>query len=255
MGFRDAKGKMVGFDVDLVREVALRLKLRPIFLPCVWSSIFLELKGCNIDMIQNGVSMNSARKEQALFSRPYLVNRMVIVIAKTSKDRIKKRGDLVGKKIAVQSGSPAFDYVKNYKGNDFDPASLKELVQYPDNYSALFDLSYKGVDAVVLDEIVADYYITRKKVDLLKISDTFATEKYGIAFRKGDKALCDKVQETLDAMGRDGTAAKISKKWFGRDVFRASSKLLLQSQAKHNPKQSKKGKSALYLTTKARNLC
>lgn len=224
MGFRDQNGEIVGFDVDLAREVGKRLNLSVVFQPCVWSSVFLELKGKNIDAIWNGVSINPARKKQALFSKPYITNRMVIVVAERSKDKILKKSDLKGKKVAVQSGSPAYDYVKSYSGKDFNSAALKELVQYPDNYTALLDLAYGGVDAVVMDEIVADYYVAKKKNGLLKIADDFAKEKYGIAFRKEDVVLRDKVQRVLDEMKRDGTAKKISQKWFGRDVFSGVSK-------------------------------
>jgi polar amino acid transport system substrate-binding protein len=232
LGFRDAHGEVVGFDVDLAREVAVRLKLRVTFQPCVWDSIFLELKNYTIDAIWNGVSMNPERAKQALFSRPYATNRMVIVVAAAvavsgahggaqanGAAVIKSRADLQGKRIAVQSGSPAFTYVKNYRGADFDPATLKELVQYSDNHMALLDLVRGGVDAVVLDEIVADYYITQKKVGVRKLADYFASEKYGIAFRAQDHALRDKVQAVLDEMQRDGAAARISKKWFGWNIF------------------------------------
>jgi len=219
MGFRDKQGKIVGFDIDLATEVARRLNLQPVFQPCVWSNIFMELNGNNIDLIWNGVSMNEAREKQVLFSRPYLNNRMVILVAKKSLSYIKSKADLNSKKVAVQSGSPAFDYVQGYKGADFNPSTLKEFVQYPDNYTALLDLRYGGVDAVVLDEIIADYYNAQQRAELVKLEDAFAKEKYGIAFRKTDRALRDKIQQTLNAMENDGTAAKISKKWFGRNVF------------------------------------
>ncbi|MDO4876094.1 MAG: transporter substrate-binding domain-containing protein, partial [Oscillospiraceae bacterium] len=45
-----------------------------------------------------------------------------------------------------------------------------------------------------------------------------STEEYGVGFLKGNKALRDKVQKTLEEMAKDGTMAKISQKWFGSDV-------------------------------------
>ncbi|MDR1057598.1 MAG: amino acid ABC transporter substrate-binding protein [Coxiellaceae bacterium] len=210
MGFRDKEGQIIGFDIDLAKEVAKRLNLELIFQSCIWNSIFMELNGNKIDLIWNGVSMSDGREQQALFSRPYAVNRMVIVIAEKSLHRIKSRSDLNDKKVAVQSGSPAFDYVKRYQ--------IKELVQYPDNYTALLDLQYGGVDVVVLDEIVADYYITQRRAKLVKLRDSFTKERYGIAFRKSDRALRDKIQEILDAMEQDGTVVKISEKWFGKNM-------------------------------------
>ena len=48
--------------------------------------------------------------------------------------------------------------------------------------------------------------------------ESLAVEDYVIGFRKGDQALCDKVNETLKEMKADGTLAEISEKWFGEDV-------------------------------------
>jgi polar amino acid transport system substrate-binding protein len=218
MGFKDKNGQIVGFDVDLAKEVASRLKLKIIFKPCVWDTIFLELKNGNIDAIWNGVTMNPEREANALFSKPYMTNRVIILV--NADSNINKLADLKGKKVAAQAGAPAADYIAKYKGKDFNPATLKELVQYPDNSTALFDLANKGVDAVSIDEIFADYYMKNSKVKFKKVSGFFTVEQDGIAFRKNDVELRNKVQGALDSMIKDGTASKISEKWFGRDVFK-----------------------------------
>lgn len=220
LGFKDQQGKITGFDVDLAKEVAKRLKIKVIFQPCVWDTIFLELKNGGIDAIWNGVTINAERKANALFSRPYMRNK-IIILARSSSMEITKLADLNGKKIAAQAGAPAVDYIKNYKGKDFDPSTLKELVQYPDNQTALYDLKNGGVDAVVLDETYADYYMSVQKKTFRKINGFAAAEEDGIAFRKNDAALRDQVQAKLDAMIKDGSAAKISNKWFGRNVFKS----------------------------------
>lgn len=218
MGFKDKNGQIIGFDVDLAKAVAERLKLKVIFQPCVWDTIFLELKNGNIDAIWNGVTINAERKANALFSKPYMSNKIIILA--NSNSNFTQLADLNGKKIAAQAGAPAVDYVKNYKGADFNPATLKELVQYPDNPTALYDLKSGGVDAVVLDETYADYYMNLQKTKFKKISGFSVTEEDGVAFRKNDVALRDKVQAQLDAMICDGTAASISQKWFGRNIFK-----------------------------------
>lgn len=218
LGFRDKNGQIVGFEIDLAKEVGKRLEIKTIFQPCVWDSIFMELQNGNIDAIWNGVTINDERKAKALFSKPYMNNRIIIVVNQDSN--INKLSDLNGKKIAAQAGAPAVDYVKNYKGNTgFNPSTLKELVQYPDNLTALFDLRKNGVDAVVVDETFADYYMTMQGVKFRKLTDFFAVEEDGIAFRKNDIAFRDAVQTALDSMIKDGTAAGISNKWFGRNIF------------------------------------
>lgn len=218
LGFRDKNGQIVGFEIDLAKEVAKRLGLKVVFKPCVWDSIFMELQNSNIDVIWNGVTINNERKAKALFSKPYMVNKVVVVV--NADSNINKLADLNNKKIAAQAGAPAADHIKNYQGNSgYNPNTLKELVLYADNAMALYDLSKKGVDAVSIDETFADYYMTAQKTGFKKINDFFATEEDGIAFRKNDVAFRDAVQKALDSMIKDGTAALISKKWLGRNVF------------------------------------
>jgi polar amino acid transport system substrate-binding protein len=161
--------------------------------------------------------MNEERQANALFSKPYMTNSVVIVV--NEKSSINKLADLKGKKVAVQAGAPAATYVQNYQGAGFNAKMLKELVQYPDNAMAFYDLKKGGVDVVAVDEIFADYYIKTQKLRLRRLPDFIAKEQIGIAFRKNDTTLRDKVQEALDSMIKDGTAARISMKWFGRDVF------------------------------------
>ena len=75
-----------------------------------------------------------------------------------------------------------------------------------------------GLDAAVMDEVVAKYY-TKKDAGKYKVlEDSVAKEKYVIGFRKDDKALCNEVVKQLKAMAKDGTLKKISEKWFDDDI-------------------------------------
>ena len=80
------------------------------------------------------------------------------------------------------------------------------------------DLEAKGADAVVMDLIVANDNITRSGKPYRILEESLSPENYGVGFRKADVALMTKVQESLDAMAKDGTIAQISTKWFGSDI-------------------------------------
>ena len=97
-------------------------------------------------------------------------------------------------------------------------ASLKNIVPFKDNLTAMNDLETRGVDMVIMDSIVAAYDITQSGKDLVIVDDVLAKEAYGIAFRKNDLKLRDAVQSVLEEMAADGTAEAISKKWFGADI-------------------------------------
>ena len=45
-----------------------------------------------------------------------------------------------------------------------------------------------------------------------------SNEPFGVAFRKGNSDLREKVQQTLDRLVKDGSLARISRKWFAEDL-------------------------------------
>ncbi|AUJ49392.1 amino acid ABC transporter substrate-binding protein [Brachyspira hyodysenteriae] len=213
MGFRDENGEVVGFDIDLAREVANRLGVTLEIKPIEWSSSILSLNKGDVDVLWNGVTINEARKQQINFSKPYLNNKLVIVKA-ADDNTINSKDDLTGKVLGVQVGS-------NDEALTADPSSknAKEIRRYDVNVNAFLDLQAKRIDAVVIDEVAAQYYIAEKKAPFVVVENSPLTEElYGIGFRKSDAKLLAEVDRILDEMRADGTAAKISEKWFAKDI-------------------------------------
>jgi len=212
MGFTE-NGQIVGFDIDLAKEVCKRLGLNLKLQPIEWDAKELELETKNIDAIWNGFTITDERKEKILFSDPYMKNRQVFVVLEDSP--VKKKSDLKGKKLGLQAASSAADALNNNPDFKKELAEVVELDYYS---TALMDLEKGGVDAVLMDEVVADYYIQVRGEGYRILDESLATEEYGIGFRKNDKKLMEKIQETLEAMAKDGTVAQISEKWFGKDL-------------------------------------
>ncbi len=218
MGFRDDKNVIVGFDIDLAKEAAKRLNMDVEFKPIDWNSKEVELNSKRIDMIWNGLTVTEKRKENILFSQPYMENGQIVVVLANSP--IKTKADLAGKVVGTQEGSSSIDSMQK-EPQVFN--SLKELKKYPDNIAAFMDLASGRVDAIVLDELVGRYYITKKAKNPSEyrvLEQGFAAEQMAVGMRKGDTELQAKLQKVLDEMKKDGTSAKISKQWFGVDMIK-----------------------------------
>ncbi|NEZ47475.1 amino acid ABC transporter substrate-binding protein [Clostridium niameyense] len=215
MGFKNNKGEIVGFDIDLAKEVAKRMNLEVEFKPVEWDGVVLSLNNKDIDVIWNGLTITKDREKQINFSKPYLENKQVIVVNKNSD--IKNKFNLKNKKVAVQLGSSS-ENALNLDKKTAD--SLKELKKYSNNTEALMDLQSKRVDAVVVDEVVARYYISKKTNIFNILDDDFGKQSYGIGFRKSDSTFKNEVNKTLDEIIKDGTAKKISEKWFGQSIIK-----------------------------------
>ena len=213
MGCRDENNEIVGFDIDLAKAAGEKMGVDVEFQPIDWDSKELELNSGKIDLIWNGFSITDERKETMEFTQPYLDNKMIIIVNEGSD--IKTKADLAGKNVGIQDGSSAVDAVeKDDIHNEF-----ASMPTYDTNILALSDLKVGRVDAVVADQVVARYYLAQnpdKKFVIL--DDDFGSEVYGIAAKKGNTELVDKLQTALDELSEDGTSAEISKKWFGEDI-------------------------------------
>lgn len=212
MGFKK-DGKIVGFDVDMAKEVAKKLDKEVEFQNIDWDLKETELETGNIDLIWNGYSVTEQRKKQVLFSDPYMENRQLIVT--TDKTGVKTKKDLAGKTISVQKNSSAYDAVMK---DDAFVSSLDggKLTQFDTNNDCFMDLESGRSDAIVVDETLARYYIKQQDngVNYVYLDENFGTEDYAVGMRKADKALCKEINKALKELKDDGTYDKIKGEWF-----------------------------------------
>ncbi|WP_027720200.1 amino acid ABC transporter substrate-binding protein [Maridesulfovibrio zosterae] len=211
MGFRKDDGTLVGFDVDAAEEVGKRLGIKIVWVPTAWDGVIHSLNSDKFDCIWNGMTITPERQKEVLFSKPYIMDGQIAVVAMGNKE-IKSHKDLGGKVVGVQKGSPALEAAKELK-----PAA-KEVREYDTNPKAFLDLESGRLSAVVIDNISGRYFMSARPGKYLALPGYITTEPFGVAFRQNDKSLLAKVQKTIDEMIADGTMGKISRKWFGEDV-------------------------------------
>lgn len=213
MGFTDEDQNIVGFDIDLANEVCKRMGVEAELTPIDWETKEQELNTKGIDCIWNGFSKSPTREKELLLSDTYMLNTQVAVVLADSD--ASTLADLAGKTVAVQTGSTAEEAIDGEK--EFKD-SLKEILSIKDNVQAMLELGTNGADAVVMDKVVAMYYMEKESGKYRILDESLADEEYVVGFRKGDKALCDEVVKYLKEMQKDGTLEEIAVKWFGEDI-------------------------------------
>ncbi len=214
MGFKGDNGEFTGFDLELAAEAAKRMGKEVVFQPIAWDSKDAELDAGTIDCIWNGFTI-SGREDDYTWSDAYMDNSQVFVVRSDSD--IQTAADLAGKVVEVQADSSAEAALKEDANKDL-AASFGTLQTTPDYNTAMMDLDMGSVDAIAMDSTVAEYKITSGGMDLRVLDEAFASEQYGIGFKKGNTELCDQVNAVMKEMAADGTLEEISNKWFGRDV-------------------------------------
>ena len=158
ISFRDERGELVGFDVDLAKEAVKRLGVKAEFKPIGWKDKESEIISGNVDMIWNGLDITEERKEYMIFSKPYMEDRQIILVRADSNLRIHSEYDIEGKVVGTQISSTSDDYINR---NAELRNSLKEYRVYEKFNETVEALKNKEIDVVVCDELVARYEMNK----------------------------------------------------------------------------------------------
>ena len=127
MGFRNDKGELVGFDIDMAKAISKEIGVPIEFKAIDWASKESELESGRIDCIWNGFTMTDERKKVLAFTKPYMDNVQGYVVLNDSA--VKTPEDLKGKRLSIQESSTAeiaLNRDENLK------KSFGEIKAYPD---------------------------------------------------------------------------------------------------------------------------
>lgn len=219
MGFTQDDGEIVGFDIDLAKAVAEKMGVSLEVKPIDWDSKSMELSTGKIDFIWNGFSISEERKQEVLFSEPYLSTKQSIIVKADSP--IKTKADLAGKKIALQDGSTSEDALKADAAT-YESIGDSNISRFKENSQVLMEVDSGRADAAVIDEVFVRYYLQKENLSdkYTVLEEGFDEEDYGVGGRKGDVALMEAVNKALEECKAEGKTSEISEKWFGEDLIK-----------------------------------
>lgn len=208
--YKDDKGNLTGFDVDIARAVAAKLGLKAEFVLTEWSGILAGLQANKYDVIVNQVGITAERQKTIGFSKPYAYSSPQIIVKKTGSFAPKTLADLKGKRVGVGLGS-------NFEKQLRDAGGIN-VVTYPGAPEYLADLAAGRLDAAFNDRLLVGYLIKSQNLPVRGAGVIGDPEAVGIAMKKTNTSLKAAVDKALLQLKADGTYAKISRKWFGQDV-------------------------------------
>ena len=219
MGFTEDDGTIVGFDIDLANAVAEKMGVKVEVKPIDWDSKAMELSTGKIDVIWNGFSITDERRQEVLFSNPYLSTKQSVIV-KAGSD-IKTKADLAGKKIALQDSSTSEDALKGDAAT-YESIGDENISRFKENSQVLMEVESGRADAAVIDEIFVRYYLQKENMldKFVVLEEGFDEEDYGVGGRLGDYALMEAINKAIDECKAEGITSEISMKWFGEDLIK-----------------------------------
>ncbi|HHY78580.1 MAG TPA: transporter substrate-binding domain-containing protein [Clostridiales bacterium] len=208
--FLDENNNYTGFNVDIMRAVALVTGIEIEYYPMAWDEACDKLKKGEVDIIQ-GMRYTRDRDLFYDFSEAYLENSQSIFVL-SSNDDIKRFKDLNGKRIAIQRGDVAI-------------SALYTLRHYTSIYTenqeeAIHQLIGGKADAFIGNTLTGVYLIDKMGIrDNVKIvGETLNTTQYSMAVKEGNTELLNIINKGIREIKRNGTYDMIYRKWFGRTV-------------------------------------
>ena len=196
-----------GFDMDLIRAIGKQLNMKVEILNMGFDALIPAINAGNIDVAIAGMSITPDRQKAVDMSDPYYVSGLVVVVGKDNA-AVKSVNDLNDKGIAVQIGTTGAERAAKVPG-----AKVKN---FNTNAEVFLELKNKGVEAVIIDKPVAEYFLaTGGGKDYAKIvGDTMEAESYGISLKKNSPLTTDINKALLD-LKKNGEYDKLYTKWFG----------------------------------------
>ena len=210
--YHDASNQLTGFDVEIGREIARRLGVKPEFIEGKWDGLIAGLDANRYDAVINEVAITDARKVKYDFSTPYITSHAALIV-RSDNNTIKSFDDLKGKKSANTLTSN-FGKIAAAHGAEVVPVQ---------GFNESIDLLTSGrVDATVNDSLSFLDFKKHKpdaKVKIAALDNSSESDKSAVLIRKGNPELLAAINKALADIKADGTYEKISNKYFGKDVL------------------------------------
>lgn len=198
----NGKDSIVGFDVDIAKEIAKDLGAELVIEDMSFDSLLPALQSGRVDLVLSGMTPTDERKKSIDFSDVYYHSKQVIMVRPEDKDKYSTMAALKGEKIGAQKGS-----IQEGIAQKVPNASVTSLDKISD---LVLQLRTQRVNAVVIEDTVAKGYTLDGTVTLAKAVPEEAGAETAVGIRKGNTELLASVNKTLARLKADGSVEKFS---------------------------------------------
>ncbi|TDE54593.1 glutamate ABC transporter substrate-binding protein [Nonomuraea mesophila] len=218
VGLKTGPGAPEGFDVDVARYIVRHLaggeNVRITWREAPSSAREALLQNGTVDMVVASYSITKSRKPRVTFAGPY-VTAYQDTMVRSDDTSIQKTSDLAGQRICLAKGSNSYRRIVDPPpdGKLDLPAILVPAANYSECVRKLLD---RRLDAVSTENLGLAGYVEQDPKKLRLLNDPISKEEWAVGLKEGEIATCEAVNEAITSMWRDGTAARLLQKWFGR---------------------------------------
>jgi len=199
--------RVVGFDVEIAQLLAEGLGRVPRFIQVGFTSLDAAAARGDFDIGLSGLEDTAARRSRLAVTIPYYEFRELLTVREADAARFRTLGDLAGRRVATLGATLAYDLlVKAQAEHGVVP------VTYEDDVHPYTDLAIGRVDAVLLDEVLAERGV-RRNPGLINQPTVAGVGSYVGLLAPGNTALRDRIDGILRQAMQDGRLEAIFRRW------------------------------------------
>ena len=199
--------ELTGFEIELVNALALKLKLKTQWVSLAFESLFIGLGQDRYDLVAASHAITEDRSMAVDFLEPHYCSGGIIV---SKEGGPKTLVDLKGHRVGAQVGSVYPRFLEKQEG--------VRTLTYPKDVDAFQSLKNGKVDAIVTDRFFAEEASKADPGFKVSFGNLVNPERNAMAVAKGNSSLREALNTTLRVLMRDGTYAKLSQRYFQRDI-------------------------------------
>lgn len=206
--FIDTKtGEIVGFDIDVISEVAKRLDKKVVIKNLPFTSLIFELLAGEVDVVAAGMSPSVRRAKFVTFTDTYLHGDMYVIVSRKDRFNPQSLQDLVGKDVVVNTGHAAETFMAKQDGVN--------LIRLKDVSLGLVALSTGSADAFVsVNSVITTALDKKNNAEQFAILPLLGTgDDCSFAVERHNKKLAENINTILLAIKQDGTLSQLKNKW------------------------------------------
>jgi polar amino acid transport system substrate-binding protein len=209
MVMKDAKGNVVGYEIDLMNAMAREAGFQVRMIEVPWRKIFKDLDAGKYNAVMASVNITQQRKEKFDFSEPYFTAEQLLVVNKNHAER-----PFDGEEVAVFKLTTGADTVRRIKGCKMAFYTVEETEK------AFRDLAKGDLAGVFCDSPLALSYTNGKyngrfiiAGNALAACGELPREEYGIMVKKGDVETLALINKGLQAVKDKDIDTRLKEKW------------------------------------------
>lgn len=198
------KGKLVGYDVELIQMVAERAGYKVTYRTITLNNLFDALQQGYIDVAIDSLSITPERQQLVSFTKPYITNGGIALLT-NSNSSIKSIADLNGKTVGVYKGSTSETYAGNLSGVN--------VQTFYAEYDMVQAFKQRQIDCIIYDRPILEYFLSHDHINNAVIIQNISQESYGIAFSSSNKELGNKLNKALAELQKSGELDILYQRW------------------------------------------